>query len=255
MKILVVEDDPMLRDGVVDLLRGAGHEVVAKSDGAEGAKEGRENTYDLVILDLMMPKLDGIEVCQRLRTVRPTLPILMLTARGDEEDKVKGLKAGADDYVTKPFGVRELLARVEAFERRLQAIPSDPEVIEGDGCRFDLGRCEAERDGEVVSLTAREVGILRWLHRHRKRSVSRAELLENVWGTVGNLQTRTVDMTIAKLRQKIEQDPSNPQIIGTVTGVGYRWAVENGAESEGSETDGSDASDSSESSSGADGEA
>ncbi len=226
MRVLVVEDDPMLRDGLIDLLQGAGHEVTAVTDGAAGFQAGREEAFDLVVLDLMLPKLDGLEVCQRLRTVRPGLPILMLTARGAEEDKVKGLKAGADDYVTKPFGVRELLARVEAFERRIQSVPSEPEIIEADGCRFDLGRCEAQRDDEIISLTAREVGILRWLHRHQKRSISRAELLENVWGTVGSLQTRTVDMTIAKLRQKIEVDPSQPRIIATVTGVGYRWAAE-----------------------------
>ncbi|MCG8462917.1 MAG: response regulator transcription factor [Holophagales bacterium] len=228
MKILVVEDDPMLRDGLVDLLTGAEHEVVAVTDGAAGVQEGREQHYDLVVLDLMLPRLDGIEVCQRLRTVRPTLPILMLTARGAEEDKVRGLKAGADDYVTKPFGVRELLARVEAFERRLQAMPSEPEVVAAAGCRIDLGRCEAQRAGETITLTAREVGIVRWLYRHRERGVSRAELLENVWGTVGNLQTRTVDMTIAKLRQKIEEDPAHPEIITTVTGVGYRWAAGEG---------------------------
>ncbi|MEM8930140.1 MAG: response regulator transcription factor [Acidobacteriota bacterium] len=226
MKILVVEDDPMLRDGLVDLLQGAGYDVTAKEDGSAGLQEGKDNAYDLVILDLMLPKLDGIEVCQRLRTIRPALPILMLTARGAEEDKVKGLQSGADDYVTKPFGVRELLARVEAFGRRQQAIPSDPEILEADGATFDLGRCEVARADEVTALTAREVGILRWLYRQKSRSVTRAELLENVWGTVGDLQTRTVDMTIAKLRQKIERDPAEPQIIATVTGVGYRWAAE-----------------------------
>ncbi|MEM6793252.1 MAG: response regulator transcription factor [Acidobacteriota bacterium] len=225
MKILVVEDDPMLREGLIDLLRGADHEVDAVSDGASGVQRGRENHYDLVLLDLMLPKLDGIEVCQRLRTVRPGLPILMLTARGAEEDKVRGLRAGADDYVTKPFGVRELLARVEAFGRRQAALPSEAEVIEADGASFDLGRCEVTRGEEAQSLTAREVGIVRWLHRHQKRGVTRAELLENVWGTVGSLQTRTVDMTIAKLRQKIERDPANPEIITTVTGVGYRWSA------------------------------
>ncbi len=225
MKILVVEDDPMLRDGLVDLLSGAGHQVDAVADGAAGANQGREQSYDLVVLDLMLPRLDGIEVCRRLRTVRPILPILMLTARGAEEDKVKGLRAGADDYVTKPFGARELLARVEALGRRARAAPSEPEVIEADGCVFDLGRCVARRGEREIALTAREVGILRWLHRHRSRSVSRAELLEQVWGTVGTLQTRTVDMTIAKLRQKIESDPQTPSIIVTVTGVGYAWAA------------------------------
>lgn len=224
MKILLVEDDPMLRDGMVDLLTGAGHDVEAVSDGAEGARRGKADAFDLVLLDLMLPKLDGLEVCRRLRTARPALPILMLTARGAEEEKVKGLRAGADDYVTKPFGVRELLARIEAVERRALRTPSEPEVLSVDGCQLDLGRCLARRDGEEISLTAREVGILRWLYRHRTRSVPRSELLENVWGTVGTLQTRTVDMTIAKLRQKIERDPSQPRIVATVTGVGYEWA-------------------------------
>jgi DNA-binding response OmpR family regulator len=225
MKILVVEDDPMLREGLVDLLTGAGHEVVAVSDGPRGVETGRDQPFDLVLLDLMLPKLDGIEVCRRLRTARPALPIVMLTARGAEEEKVKGLKAGADDYVTKPFGVKELLARIEAIERRVRMAPSEPEMLEVDGCEIDLGRCVARRAEEEISLTAREVGILRWLHRHRSRSVPRSELLEQVWGTVGDLQTRTVDMTIAKLRQKIERDPSDPQIIATVTGVGYAWAA------------------------------
>ena len=224
MKILVVEDDPMLREGLGDLLRGAGHEVEMAMDGAIGLEKGKEEVFDLVILDLMLPRLDGVEVCRRLRTVRPALPILMLTARGAEDDKVRGLSAGADDYVTKPFGVRELLARVEAFERRALQSPTEPEILEIDHCELDLGRCLARRDGEEIPLTAREVGILRWLHRHRNRSVPRSELLEQVWGTVGTLQTRTVDMTIAKLRQKIERDPSDPKIIATVTGVGYAWA-------------------------------
>jgi DNA-binding response OmpR family regulator len=223
MNILVVEDEPMLRDGLRDLLEGAGHSVEAVGDGASGLERGREEAFDLVLLDLMLPKLDGIEVCRRLRTARPALPILMLTARGAEEEKVKGLKAGADDYVTKPFGVRELLARVESLGRRARMAPAEPEIVEQDGCHFDLGRCLATRGDESIPLTAREVGILRWLHRHHNRGVTRAELLEQVWGTLGSLQTRTVDMTIAKLRQKIETDPSNPRIVVTVTGVGYAW--------------------------------
>ncbi|MEL7059867.1 MAG: response regulator transcription factor [Acidobacteriota bacterium] len=226
MKILVVEDDPMLREGLRDLLIGAGHDVMTAADGAAGVEAGRSEPFDLVILDLMLPKLGGIEVAERLRIARPALPILMLTARGAEDDKVRGLEAGADDYVTKPFGTKELLARVDAFARRAQQIPSPAEVLEADGAVFDLGRCEVSRDGQVETLTAREVGILRWLHRHRERGVPRSELLENVWGTVGTLQTRTVDMTVAKLRQKIERNPSQPLIVTTVTGVGYRWGWE-----------------------------
>ena len=223
MRILVIEDEPVLRDGLADLLKGAGHLVEAVGDGASGAARGTAEAFDLVLLDLMLPKLDGIEVCRRLRQARPGLPVLMLTARGAEEDKVKGLRSGADDYVTKPFGARELLARVEALGRRAQAAPAEPEHLEADGCRFDLGRCEARRGKKPIPLTPREAGILRWLHRHRARAVSRAELLEQVWGAPGDLETRTVDMAVANLRQKIERDPGNPRILLSVKGVGYAW--------------------------------
>jgi DNA-binding response OmpR family regulator len=223
MKILIVEDEQRLREGLVDLLSAADHEVTAVEDGRAAVAVGSEETFDLVLLDLMLPQLDGLEVCRRLRQARPSLPILMLTARGSEDEKLAGFAAGADDYVTKPFGVRELLARVDAFARRASSSPSEPEMLELDGCTIDLGRHRAERNGESTHLTAREVGILRWLHRHRNRAVSRAELLERVWGTSGDLQTRTVDMTIAKLRQKIERDPTDPKIVATVTGAGYAW--------------------------------
>jgi len=223
MKILVVEDEPMLREGLVDLLRGVGHEVTAVGDGLSAVDEGRGSVYDLVLLDRMLPRLDGIGVCERLRVARPGLPILMLTARGSEDDKVAGLRAGADDYVTKPFGVKELLARIDALSRRVSGLPQAPEIVEADGCHFDLGRAQVVRGDSVQHLTAREVGVLRWLYRHRSRAVSRAELLEQVWSTLGTLQTRTVDMTIAKLRQKVERDASHPRVIVTVTGVGYAW--------------------------------
>lgn len=223
MKILVVEDDPLLRDGLVDLLRGAGHEVDLVTDGLTATKRGLDPELQLIVLDLMLPKLDGIEVCQRVRKARPGLPILMLTARGAEDDKVRGLKVGADDYVTKPFGARELIARVEALGRRVKAVPAEPEIIEADGCRFDLGHCEAYRAKQAIPLTAREAGILRWLYRHKARAVSRAELLEQIWSLRPDTETRTVDVTIAHLRQKIERDPANPHIIVCVKGVGYAW--------------------------------
>lgn len=223
MKILVVEDEPLLRDGLVDLLTGAGHTVEFTGDGLTASKYGLEESFDLVVLDLMLPRLDGIEVCHKLRQARPGLPILMLTAKGSEEDKVRGLSTGADDYVTKPFGARELLARIDALGRRVASAPAAPETIESDGCRFDLGHCVARRGREEISLTPREVGILRWLHRHRARAVSRAELLEQVWGTKPDLETRTVDMTIANLRHKIERDPAAPRIIRSIKGVGYSW--------------------------------
>ena len=223
MKLLVVEDEVMLREGLVDLLEGDGHEVVAVADGLSAVEVGTAERFDMVLLDLMLPRLDGIEVCRRLKLARPSLPVLMLTARGAEVDKVVGLESGADDYVTKPFGVRELLARVGAFARRIEQAPSPPELLELDGLRLDLGRCVGARDGVEIPLTAREVGLLRWLHRHRARTVSRAELLEHVCGLSPNLETRTVDVTIANLRKKIERDPGDPRVVVSVKGVGYAW--------------------------------
>jgi len=223
VRILIVEDAQTLREGLADLLTAGGHSVDALEKGADAVEAGLREAYDLVLLDLMLPDIDGVEVCRRLRRARPTLAILMLTARGSENDKVAGLEAGADDYLTKPFAVRELLARVEALGRRATAAPAEPEVIEADGCVLDLGRLSARRDDSVVNLTPREAGILRWLHRQRARAVTRAELLERVWGSTGDLQTRTVDMTIANLRQKIERDPAQPRIVLTVTGAGYAW--------------------------------
>ena len=222
MHILVVEDEPSLREGLVELLVGEGHSVEAVGDGETGVRVGREGPFDLVLLDLMLPRLDGLEVCRRLREAKPNLGILMLTARGDEADKVVGLKRGADDYVTKPFGTQELLARVESLGRRL-AVEAAPERVEIDGALLDLGRCLFERNGTSETLTARETNLLRLLHRHRNRAVSRAELLEEVWQAPGDLQTRTVDMCVANLRQKIERDPRKPSIVVTVKGVGYAW--------------------------------
>lgn len=225
MKILVVEDEPVLRDGLVDLLAGAGHLVEAVADGESALLRVDASTFDLVLLDLMLPGIDGIEVCRRLRQTRLDLPILMLTARGAEDDKVFGLRAGADDYMTKPFGMRELLARVDGFARRAATKgETAPVWIEAAGCKIDLGLCEAHRDGQTIKLTARETALLRWLFQNRARAVPRSELLERVWGTSGELQTRTVDMTIANLRQKIEIDPREPRIIVTVKGVGYAWS-------------------------------
>jgi DNA-binding response OmpR family regulator len=223
MRVLIVEDEQALREGLSDLLSAAGHEVIACDLGKEAVSIGVEEPFDLVLLDLMLPDIDGVEVCRRLRRARPALHILMLTARGSEDDKVAGLEAGADDYLTKPFAVRELLARINALGRRAAGMPVDPEILEADDCSIDLGRLRAHRGHDSVGITPREAGILRWLHRHRTRAVSRAELLERIWGSSGDLQTRTVDMTIANLRQKIERDPSEPRILLTVTGAGYAW--------------------------------
>jgi two-component system response regulator RegX3 len=221
VRILVVEDEPGLRDGLVDLLTADGHDVTSAADGAAAATRGVAESFDLVLLDLMLPRMDGIEVCRRLRAARPGMPILMLTARGSEDDKVRGLGEGADDYVTKPFGARELLARVRALGRRAPA--EIVERIDVDGVVLDLAMLTAQRDGEKTTLTPREAGMLRWLHKHAGRVVSRAELLEQVFGQRGDLQTRAVDMAIAVLRKKVEKDPAKPKIIVSVKGAGYAW--------------------------------
>jgi len=224
VRVLVVEDEPSLREGIGDLLRGDGHTVTAVGDGVAGVEAGLGELFDLVVLDLMLPRLDGMEVCRRLRSARPGLPILMLTARGSEDDKVRGLGEGADDYVTKPFSARELLARVRALGRRAPTTESLDEV-QVDGTVIDLARMVVVRGDQRTTLTPREVGIVRWLFRHQDRIVTRAELLEQVFGQRGDLQTRAVDMAIAVLRKKLERDPAKPELIVSVKGAGYAWRL------------------------------
>jgi DNA-binding response OmpR family regulator len=222
VRILVIEDEASLRAGIADLLTGDGHEVTTAADGMAGVETGLRDVFDVVVLDLMLPRLDGIEVCRRLRAARPGMPILMLTARASEDDKVRGLGEGADDYVTKPFSARELLARVRAVGRRAPSGDSLDEV-EIDGAVIDLARMTVLRNGECMPLTPREVGIVRWLHRHRSRVVSRAELLEQVFGQRRDLHTRAVDMAISVLRKKLEVNPALPTVIVSVKGAGYMW--------------------------------
>ena len=223
VRILLVEDEASLRDGIVDLLEQDGHAVTAAGDGVTGVESGLRESFDLVVLDLMLPRLDGMEVCRRLRAARPGMPILMLTARGSEDDKVRGLVEGADDYVTKPFSARELLARVRVLGRRSAGEPLDE--VHVDGALIDLSRMMVVRGDERIALTPREIGIVRWLYRHKDRVVSRAELLEQVFGQRGDLQTRAVDMAIAVLRKKLETDPSRPTLIVSVKGAGYAWGL------------------------------
>ena len=220
----MVEDEASLREGIVDLLTGDGHQLVAVGDGVAGLEAGLRELFDLVVLDLMLPRLDGMEVCRRLRAARPGMPILMLTARGSEDDKVRGLMEGADDYVTKPFSARELIARVRALGRRAPPTESLDEV-QVDGAVIDLARMIVVRGAEHVALTPREVGIVRWLYQHRERVVTRAELLEQVFGQRGDLQTRAVDMAIAVLRKKLEADPGKPTVIVSIKGAGYAWRL------------------------------
>lgn len=222
MRVLVVEDEAGLREGIRDLMTGDGHEVTAVADGQAAVDVGTKEPFDIVLLDLMLPKLDGIEVCRRLRAARPGLAILMLTSRGSENDKVQGLGEGADDYVTKPFAARELLARVRALGRRHLG-NTDAETWSSEGITLDFGQLTGTLEGENFALSLKEAGIIRMLIRNQPNAVSRADLLESVWGSRGDLETRAVDMAIATLRKKIERTSSKPRLLLTVKGVGYRW--------------------------------
>lgn len=222
MRILIVEDEMALREGLRDLMVGDGHDVETASDGIAAVELGIRKPFDLVLLDLMLPKLGGMEVCRRLRAARPGMSILMLTARGAEDDKVAGLGEGADDYVTKPFAARELLARVQALGRRHMGDAASETVVIGE-LQLDLSQLSGTRGDLVFSLTVREAGIIRLLHRKRPNPVTRSELLEAVWSSRGDLETRAVDMAIATLRKKIEEKTSVPRLLLTVKGIGYRW--------------------------------
>jgi DNA-binding response OmpR family regulator len=222
--VLVVEYDSAIRRGLVDALRFAGYTVLEAADGTAGLATALEGAVDLVLLDVMMPKRSGFDVLQALRASRPTLPVIMVTARGAEEDRVRGLAEGADDYVVKPFSARELLARVEAVLRRSPQRASDVRIVALNGRTIDLERREV-RGGSAAgdgTLTEREAAILRYLAEHRDRAVNREELLRNVWGlNPKGIQTRTVDMHVARLREKVEDDPADPRIVVTVRGKGY----------------------------------
>ncbi len=218
---MLVEDEPTLRLGLVDLLSGDGHQVESAAEGTRGLALALGEAFDLIVLDWMLPGMAGIEICRRVRAARPGVPIMMLTARGDEADKVRGLTDGADDYVTKPFSAKELLARVRVLGRR--APQGQLEQLSVDGAMFDFARLTVTRNGHVQELAPREVGMLRLLHERAGRVVSRAEILEQVFGQRGDLQTRAVDMAIAVLRKKIERDAGAPAIIVSIKGAGYAW--------------------------------
>jgi DNA-binding response OmpR family regulator len=225
--ILLVEDEPTIRTAVRDALRAKGYEVDDTVDGAEGLRRAQQSRYDLIVLDVMLPGKDGFEVCRTLRSEGNHTPVLMLTARGQEDDRVRGLALGADDYVTKPFSVRELLARVDACLRRSDwgAPDAAPNTLSAPGVSIDLSRLEATLDGgEPQRLTAKERDILRYLARHKERVVDRQEFLTNVWGypAGSNVVTRTVENTIGKLRQKVEPDRKAPIVVQTIHGAGWR---------------------------------
>lgn len=228
-KILVIEDDAAIRRGVVDALKYEGYAVHEEGTAAGGRSSALKIDCDLVLLDLVLPGGDGLDILKETRRARPTLPVIILTARGDESDRVEGLRLGADDYVVKPFSARELLARVEAVLRRSAARPLDCRAIKMPGVRIDLERREARvARGERIELSEREVMLLRYLAANPDRAVSRDELYEHVWriSPTGAAASRTVDMTIARLREKLLDDSENPRCILTVRGKGYMIARE-----------------------------
>jgi two-component system alkaline phosphatase synthesis response regulator PhoP len=225
-RILLVEDEPTIRTAVRDALRSQGHDVDDTIDGAEGLRRARAGSYDLIVLDLMLPGMDGLEVCRTLRREGKRTPIIILTAKGGEDDRVRGLQVGADDYVPKPFSVRELLARVTAQLRRSEwgAPASGPTRLESGEVTIDLQRLECRRPAGAEALTPKEVEILRYLALHRDRVVSRGEFLTAVWGYPAGaaIETRTVENTIVKLRHKVEPDPKHPALVLTVHGAGWK---------------------------------
>ena len=241
-KILVVDDEAVLVEAIAYNLQQAGYQVITAADGASALEAARREQPDLLVLDIMLPEVDGLEVCRQLRREQTTatLPILMLTARGDEIDKVVGLEVGADDYVTKPFGRRELLARVRALLRRADYPSASDEVSAGQAgsevpranrellagpIRIDLAGRRVNCRGQNIDLQPKQFDLLAYLVRNRGTVLTRDQLLHNVWGYDYAGDTRTVDVHVRWLREKIEEDPATPRLIQTVRGVGYcfRW--------------------------------
>ncbi|MGE3510685.1 MAG: response regulator transcription factor [Vicinamibacterales bacterium] len=222
--ILVVEDEYALRMTLGDRLRKEGFRVDFAVDGEEGLNKALHEPFDVILLDLMLPRLDGLALCKALREVGVLTPVLMLTARGRTVDKVQGFAIGADDYVTKPFRMPELLARIGALLRRAPQFPAPPPVVHEFGAvRVDLRATEVTRSGTPVNLSSRELALLRFFLEHANRTLSREELLTEVWGYHQGMFTRTVDVHVAALRQKLEEEPRQPRHFLTVQRVGYKF--------------------------------
>ena len=222
-KILIVEDEPNMVAGLRDNFEFEGYQVVTAPDGVAGLERALSDSPDLVILDVMMPRMSGLEVCKQLKAKRPAIPIIMLTARGQEVDKVVGLELGADDYVTKPFSIRELLARVKAVLRRVQNLPRNGERYTFGDVEVNLKSCQVSRKGKPLDFSSKEFELLKYFLTHSGEAVSRDQLLEDVWGYDRFPTTRTVDAHIVRLRQKLEPKPDDPHFFLTVHGVGYKF--------------------------------
>jgi DNA-binding response OmpR family regulator len=224
-RLLIVEDEAAIRTGLLDLFVFHGYEVEAAEDGRDGLRKALGGGFDLLLLDIMLPGVDGFEICNRVRAADPEQPIIMLTAKTSDEDIVRGLTLGADDYVAKPFSVTQLVLRVQAVLRRARAVREDLALIQlDDGLEIDTRNLSGWQGGETLAFTRREVDVLRYLAANAERPVPREELLHRVWGYArsANIETRTVDIHIAKLRRKIEPDPAEPRYLVTVRGAGYR---------------------------------
>lgn len=223
-RVLVVEDEPALGEGLGEALRHLGYEVELATDGVTGLERAQRGAFDVLLLDLMLPRLSGFDLLERLRQGGSKLPTIILTAKGGEADRVRGLTLGADDYVAKPFSLPELVARVGAQVRRARMDRGDGETFEACGMVFDLGRLSVQRGDETLLLTPREGEILRHLRARTGNVVTRDEFLLEVWKyPTARVETRTVDNTLATLRRKLERDAAAPQLILTVRGLGYRW--------------------------------
>jgi two-component system alkaline phosphatase synthesis response regulator PhoP len=223
-RILVVEDDEVIRMTLGDRLESEGYAVEFALDGEEGFQKATRNSYDLVVLDIMLPRKNGFDVCRDVRMAGIVVPILMLTARGQTIDKVLGLKIGADDYLTKPFEAMELLARIEALLRRA-SVPAAAGVHRFGSLQVDLRGTAVFRGGKVVPLSAREFQLLRYFVEHPGTTLSRDVLLKEVWAYSTEAFTRTVDVHVASLRQKLEENPKKPSLIVTVPGLGYKFVA------------------------------
>jgi DNA-binding response OmpR family regulator len=225
-RILIIEDDHAILRGLKDNLEYESYEVLTATDGEQGYSLIQEYQPDLIVLDLMIPKMDGYELCQKVRSEGIAIPILMLTARGEEMDRVQGLDLGADDYVTKPFSVPELLARIRAILRRVQPSEDLPDHLRFGDVLVDFKRFEANKAGHALKLSRKEFGVLRLLAARIGQVVTRNEMLDEVWGHECYPTTRTVDNHIASLRAKLESDPSKPCHLITMHGVGYKLVLE-----------------------------
>jgi two-component system alkaline phosphatase synthesis response regulator PhoP len=222
-RILIVEDEPNMVAGLRDNFEFEGYEVLTAYDGEEGLKRALGESPDLVVLDVMMPKMSGLEVCKQLKAKRASIPVIMLTARGQEVDKVVGLELGADDYVTKPFSIRELLARVKAVLRRSHTLPKEQDCYSFGDAEVDLHACRVTRQGMELDFSSMEFELLKYFVCHAGEVLTRDRLLEEVWGYDSYPTTRTVDAHLVRLRQKLEPNPEQPRYFLTVHGTGYRF--------------------------------